>query len=306
MNKFTLCVAFLFGTILYCQAQRDNETPYQVKQFTVSGKTAVKAETVGGNISVTGQQGNDARVEMYVRGSSSNSRLSEDEIRERLENFDITISQEGNTIVASAKPKRNINWNNKGISVSFKVYVPRETSTDLNATGGNISLAGLSGKQEAETSGGNISLGEITGDARVETAGGNISIGQYEGKLDVNCSGGNISLDNARGEIKVSTAGGNINVSGVAGSVEAHTSGGNIRAKVTEVEKYLTLSTSGGNITASIPENKGIDLDIRADRISSNLREFKGYLGKEKIEGSINGGGIPVKMRTSGGNISLN
>lgn len=306
MKKIQIAFALLFSVSLAVQAQRDNETPYQVQQFTISGKPNVKAETVGGNISVTGQQSNEARVEMYVRGNSSNTRLSDEEIKERLENFDITVKQEGNTLVASAKPKRNINWNNKGITVSFKVFVPREAATDLNATGGNISLSGLSGKQEVHTTGGNISMGEITGDADVETSGGNISIGQYNGKLKVNCSGGNISLDDARGEIKVHTAGGNITVSGVAGSIEAHTSGGNIKAKVTEVEKYLTLSTSGGNITASIPEKKGIDLDIQADRISSNLKEFKGYLGKEKIEGTINGGGIPVKMRTSGGNISLN
>ncbi len=305
MNKLTLCFALLFSTFIYCHAQGDDETPYQVKQFTVSGKPDVKAETVGGNVSVTGQQGNEARVEMYVRGNSSDDRLSDEEIRERLENFDITIKQEGNTIFASAKPKNNTR-NNKGISISFKMFVPREASTDLEATGGNISVARLSGKQAAQTSGGNISLDEITGDADVETAGGNISIDRYTGKLIANCSGGNISLDDVRGEIKAHTSGGNISVSGVAGSVDAHTSGGNIRARVTEVEKYLTLSTSGGNITASIPENKGLDLDIRADRISSNLREFKGYLDKEKLEGSINGGGIPVKMRTSGGNISLN
>ncbi len=309
MNYMNTYKILIFLVILLmaavCQAQ-DGETPYLTKQFKLSNASTVKVETVGGNIDIVGQSSSEAKVEMYVRGNNSHDELSEEEIKERLENYEVNISQEGNTLNAIVRPKKNINWNNKGLSISFKVYAPKQITTDLETAGGNIALSDLTGKQEVHTSGGNIDVASVTGDSRLETAGGNIGIEDFEGKLTVVCSGGNIDLDNVKGEIMVETAGGNISLAGTAGSVEARTSGGDIRAKITNLEKFLTLSSSGGNITANLPEGKGFDVEIRGDRVYTDFANFKGFLGKEKVEGKVNGGGVPVKMTTSGGNISLN
>ena len=242
---------------------------------------------------------------MYVRSNTWKEKLSLEEIKERLENFDITMNQEGNILRVSAKPK-NSSWNKKSLSISFKLFVPKGVSTRLETQGGNMALTDLTGTQNALTRGGNISQENSTGNASLETAGGNINVSGFDGKLNVTCSGGNIGLDNAKGALMVKTSGGNISINHISGSLDAHTSGGNIRAEVTGLEKYLNLTTSGGNITASIPEDKGLDLDIRADNIDANFKLFKGHLGKEKVQGSVNGGGVPVKMHTSGGNISLN
>jgi hypothetical protein len=301
----TLFLSLFLAASHLCLAQFD-DTPYVVKNFKLGSDAKVKVETVGGNIEITGQSSNEAKVEMYVRGNNSNDDLSESEIKQRLENYDVQINQEGNTVNAIVTQKKSINWNKNGLSISFRLYVPRQVATTLETKGGNIELSGLTGKQEVVTRGGNIDVRKLTGDTRLETAGGNIDIEEFDGKLQVTCSGGNIDLNNAKGEISVKTAGGNITLAGTGGSIEAHTSGGDIRAKITAMEKSLTLSSSGGNITASLPENKGFDVDIRADRVHTNFANFKGSLGKEKVQGTVNGGGIPVRMTTSGGNISLN
>jgi hypothetical protein len=299
-----LLILVTFSTL--CMAQFDG-TPYEVKNFKLSDNGNLKVETVGGNIEITGQSSGEVKVEMYVRGNNSNHDLSDEEIKERLQNFDVQINQQGNTVNAIVTPKKSsINWNREGLSISFKITAPRQIATNLETKGGNIGLSKLTGKQDVHTSGGNIDVNNVSGDIRLETAGGNIGVEAFEGKLQVICSGGNIDLDKAKGEINVKTAGGNITLAGTAGSIEAHTSGGDIRAKITAMEKSLTLSSSGGNITASLPENKGFDVDIRADRVHTNFANFKGSLGKEKVQGTVNGGGIPVRMTTSGGNISLN
>lgn len=295
----------LFLTISGLSLAQQKEEPYQVKNFTTGNNALVNVETVGGNIEIIGQSSNEAKVEMYVRHSNWNDKLSKEELEERLQNYDVNISQEGNTVNAIVTQKKTINWNKNGLSISFKVYVPRQAATDLETKGGNIDLSGLSGKQEALTRGGNIAIRQVTGDTRLETAGGNIGVEAFDGKLNVMCSGGNIDLNDVKGDIDVKTAGGNISLAATAGSVEAHTSGGDIRATITALGKSLTLSTSGGNITANLPENKGFDIDMRGDNIHTNFANFKGHLGKEKVQGTVNGGGIPVKMTTSGGNISL-
>jgi hypothetical protein len=304
-SKITRIVSLFLAISGLSQAQQ-KDTPYQVKNFTAGNNTLVQVETVGGNIEIVGQTSNEAKVEMYVRHGNWNDKLSKEELDERLQNYDVTISQESNTIKAIVTQKKSINWNKNGLSISFKIYVPKQAATDLETKGGNIDLSDLTGKQDAITRGGNIAMRNVSGDTRLETSGGNIGVEAFDGKLTVNCSGGNIDLNDVKGDIDVKTAGGNINLAGTAGSVEAHTSGGDIRAKISSLEKSLTLHTSGGNITANLPEDKGFDVDMRGDNIHTNFANFKGHLGKEKVQGTVNGGGIPIKITTSGGNISLN
>jgi hypothetical protein len=142
----------------------DNDTPYQTKTF--SGNiNAVKAETSGGSLSVEGSAGIEARVEMYVRPNNWNGRgnLSKEEIEERLKDYDINISQEGNTIVATAKRRSNDNDWKRSLSIGFKFYTPRNVTTDLRTSGGSIRLASLNGKQRFRTSGGSLHLSEVEG-----------------------------------------------------------------------------------------------------------------------------------------------
>jgi DUF4097 and DUF4098 domain-containing protein YvlB len=68
----------------------------------------------------------------------------------------------------------------------------------------------------------------------------------------------------------------------------------------------LQLETSGGNISANIPSGLGMDLDLSADHIDTKLQNFTGTSNKERINGQMNGGGIPVRISTYGGSIDLN
>nr|MBA2250794.1 DUF4097 family beta strand repeat protein [Chitinophagaceae bacterium] len=118
-------------------------------------------------------------------------------------------------------------------------------------------------------------------------------------------SGGNVDGEGIHGELVVSTSGGNIDLENMYGSVDAATSGGNIHATVKELGKYLTLSNSSGNIDAQVP-NKGMDLKLSANKIKTEtLNNFIGKKEEGELTGTINGGGIPVKINTGSGKISL-
>lgn len=306
MKRLSTFLALLITCSLSVFAQK-NDTPYQVKQFTLSSGAEVTVETVGGNIEVKGGQNGQAKVEMYVNNPNWKRKLSEEDIKERINNYQVDISQNGNKLSVKVNPKRdNMDWEEEGLNISFKLYVSTQVRTLLEATGGNISLSGVSGQQTVKTTGGNISLDDINGDADVDCTGGNINVDQYTGKLAISCRGGNINIDEASGEFQVETAGGNLHFENISGSVKGETAGGNISANIKELGKYLTLTTSGGNINADFPTNKGLDYDIKADRIHASVENFKGFHDTDRIQGKTNGGGIPVKMSTSGGNIRMN
>ena len=294
------------SSIISLQAQDNDEKPYLTKTFPMTGLTNVKAETSGGNLSVQGQTTGEARIEVYVRSSNWNDKLSDAEIKNRLKDYEITINKDASTLTATARSLNKMwNWKN-GLSISFRIYAPANVTTNLQTSGGNIKLTNLNGRQNAETSGGNISIASLKGVADVETSGGNIEVENFDGTLDAQTSGGNIKLEESKGSLKIGTSGGNIRIARVEGGLQAETSGGNITADIVNLGKFLTLSTSGGNINIKMPMDKGMDLDLSGDKVNISMQNFKGSLKDDRVKGTLNGGGIPVRISTSGGNVRVN
>lgn len=279
--------------------------PYLTKEFTINTPGELEVETAGGSIDVSSHNGNTVKVEMFVRKGGKVISAGDKDAAEALEDFDIEIEKNGNKVIASAK-REGSNWfGNNNVSISFKISVPRQISCDLNTSGGSISLTGVTGEQNVRTSGGSLNLDDIKGDMEAKTSGGSINVSNYAGILDAGTSGGSINLRDAKGSLDLSTSGGSINLNDIQGSLIASTSGGGIKVNLSSLEKQLKLSTSGGSITAIVPSGLGLDLDLKGNRVNTKLSNFDGEVEKDRIIGSINGGGIPVVMSTSGGSVNL-
>jgi hypothetical protein len=299
-----LVLAALISTTLVAFSQQTRK-PYQVKEFKLTGAGQLITKTAGGSIKVTGTGNNQVLVKMYVHpaeGSKKNLEPSQ----EALDHYTFDIRQEGNTIYA-VSARKDKKWDKAtALQVSFEIEVPRQVSTQLHTSGGSISLANVSGKQVAQTSGGSLDFKNIAGDTQARTSGGSIQLAQYSGQLEAHTSGGSIRLDDARGTLKLNTSGGSILLNQVSGDIDAHTSGGNIQAEVQQLGKYLTLQTSGGSVKATIPGGLGLDLDLSGNRVKTSVNNFQGQAKDNQVKGRLNGGGIPVKMSTSGGTTELN
>ena len=280
------------------------QSPSLTKTFSLSSGGNVEVNTAGGGITVEGQSGNQVEVQMFVKKAGKHIASSDDFMDELNEAYEIEIEKRGNTVYASAKRRnKDRNWNN--ISISFHVKAPHRVSASLHTSGGSISVSALEGKTKAFTSGGSINVSEQEGDMELNTSGGTISVTNAQGDINGHTSGGSIQLKNIDGRVEVYTSGGSIGISGKANYVKASTSGGSISVNVDEIDEGIYLSTSGGSISANIPGTKGMDLDLKANRINMEMRNFSGQKDKGKVVGTMNGGGVPVHMRTSGGNIAI-
>jgi hypothetical protein len=281
-----------------------SDDPYRTEVFSVTGHASIASSTSGGNITVSGTSGNEVTVEMYVRQRGRNLLPSDTDLND----FEITIEQDGNAITASARRKSSAGgWfgGSSSQSISFVIHTPVNADTDLRTSGGNVSVASLNGAQKMRTSGGNLSISDISGSTEAGTSGGNISVNNHEGGLNIETSGGNLSIMNQAGEVSARTSGGRINLEGVAGNVSARTSGGSISATITEAGELIDLHTSGGNIDASLPAGTGMTLNVHGSRVSSELDGLKGTVSSGKIEGTIGDGSVEVNIRTSGGSVRL-
>lgn len=327
-------------------AQSEEDKPYVSKTFTNASLSALTVETSGGSIAVTGGESSSGfKVDMYVRANNWNGKkeLSKEEIEERLEDYDILIGTEGNRVVATAKRKSNTSWDNKkGISIGFKVYTPRKTATNLKTSGGSIHISSLIGDQNFTTSGGSIKVNDLagvvrgrtsggsidvsnctkdielstsggsikaialTGNVNLNTSGGSITLNKLDGDIHAHTSGGSVNGGDIKGKLNTGTSGGSVRLANVSGSLKASTSAGSIEVTMSSLGEYLSLSSSAGSVRVTMPLDKGLDLNLKGNKVSIPLKNFDGSAEKDRVNGKMNGGGMPVTLSASAGSVYVN
>src|SRR5436853_3780015 len=161
-------------------------------------------ETSGGGISVACVPASEARIEVYVSPNNNKNDLSKAEIQQRLnELYDLNISVASNKLTATAKSKERIKDWKKALNISFKVFVPKNVSTDLSTSGGSISLTNVSGNQNFSTSGGNLNVDNVSGKVDGRTSGGGIDLENSKDDIELTTSGGSVHARNCEGKLRL-------------------------------------------------------------------------------------------------------
>ncbi|PWU03654.1 MAG: hypothetical protein C5B52_03035 [Bacteroidetes bacterium] len=344
MKKLIILLALVIPATMLRAQDDKGRTPFLTKNLSKENIKNVDVQTSGGSINVSGGTAAESRIEVYVWPNNDGKAMpSKEEIQKRInEDYDLNISVDGGKLTAYAKPKdRNMNWK-KSLSISFKIYVTENASTHLRTSGGSIGIKNLAGTQDFATSGGSLDIQKVSGQINGRTSGGSITVSDSKDNIDIetsggsihaenctgtitmNTSGGSLTLKQLQGNIKATTSGGSINGGEIRGDLEAHTSGGNvdlnalycgletstsggnIDVEIKELGKQVKITNSGGNIDLSMPKNKGVNLRLRGDKIKvESLENFSGRKDDDEIDGTLNGGGIPVTVKAGSGRIRL-
>ena len=281
------------------------------KTFTVKPGGSLKATTEGGDITVQTADAGEVRIvaKEAIRASS------EKEADELLTKLDLTFEQKGDDVTVESKYEKMSAGFHFGswppVQVSFVITVPKSYNLNLHTSGGDIGVASVTGNVRARTSGGDLKFARIDGELDAATSGGDVSLVEGTARAKLTTSGGDIRVERAGGPTEVSTSGGNINLDSVADLIGATTSGGNIHAAITGPIKHDTvLSTSGGQVKVKVVKDAGFELDASTsggdvDASGLTLTIENGGIGKSHLKGSVNGGGPVLKLRSSGGDISI-
>jgi len=143
--------------------------------------------------------------------------------------------------------------------------------------------------------------------------------------VDLHTLNGNLSVEGLHGEVDADTLSGRTELTGISGTVVAHSLNGPIRVVMDRVDpsKLLSFSSLNGSIDVTLPADVKADVkfktmrsDIYSDfgmalggsasmmKDSSGMLKFR--LGfDDNLEGTINGGGVPVSFHTLHGTIYL-
>lgn len=198
-------------------------------------------------------------------------------------------------------------WPFQLLRVDVEVLVPREYSVDAETDGGNIHVSRVMGDTSLRTAGGRIYLEGIGGDVDVSTGGGRIYVEAVDGKVRATSGGGRVQIEEVSGPVEVKSGGGRVHVSDAAGEVRATTGGGRIYTHFVGMPSG-SIETGGGRIEVEIPEEVGVDLTVSTGggriRVDDDL-DFVGQRTPLALEGQINGGGLPLEVRTAGGRVAI-
>jgi DUF4097 and DUF4098 domain-containing protein YvlB len=181
-------------------------------------------------------------------------------------------------------------WNRRGCA-NLEIRLPRDMKLELESVNGRIEISGLRSRVRARSSNGSASICDVVGDIEIMTSNAKVCCSGTCGNLIARSSNGKIEIDAHRG------------------SIDASTSNGLIRASIEELgENGVQLATSNGRIVLELPDEVDADVDIRIDNgiirndrtLDSANRETTG-----RLSGRLGRGGVPIKVRTSNGSISL-
>ena len=235
------------------------------RHFNISPGGELRLDTDVGSVVVVGRDGHGLDVHATVSGS-----------HDFLSHFSITAVQDPQGVHVTGR-MQPLGWLEQWFgsvgrrTVSYTIELPRDYATDIR------------------TSGGSIDVRHLNADTRGRTSGGSITVEDVRGPLHMRTSGGGIRLER------------------IDGSVQAVTSGGSVKAEV-RTNRGVSLATSGGSIALRLAANATGTLNAHTSggRVESTVPlSSVEVASRNELRGAFNGGGEPIRLRTSGGSIHI-
>jgi len=325
MNVSMYTMIAMLITLLSCSGiAQENKTPAITKTFDMNQPGTLNARSSGGGIEVRADDQKEVTVQVFIRKNGRVLSPSDPSVRDILKDFELDIEKNGSVVTATVERKTKFS-SLRNVGISLTILTPREMSCNVSSSGGGLKISHVKGTHDFSSSGGGIKLENITGttkasssgggvhatnqhgDIRLNSSGGGVTLEEAQGNVFAHSSGGGVHLTNVHGDVDAGSSGGGVSVSGEAGYVKARSSGGSVRVNIGNLSRELYLESSGGGIDAIIRngDKLGLDLDLSSGKVNIDLQNFSGKAEKDRVNGTMNSGGIPVYMRASGGSVNV-
>lgn len=262
LTAFTLTVP--------AQASTTLKEPFaQSYPFTAGGTLSLK--NVNGSVTVDAWDKSEARIEAEKEVKAGSAA----EAKKLMAQVKIDVQQSaGGLRVETRLPKQDDGWfswlggHGANVNVRYHLYLPRAAAVTVNNTNGHIQLTGTHGKADLETTNGGLEVAGVEGDLDLETTNGHIK------------------------------------ANGVTGTVQAETTNGGIDLIFARVPSAgdLQAATTNGGVTVKLPRGSALSVDAATSNggIHSDFA-VSGETGKHRVNGTINGGGSRLRIRTTNG-----
>ena len=256
------------------------------RTYPVSGKPTLTLETA------------DAGVEFHPCGDCHEIRIHIELVGRKLSDYRLEEGQSGDEVHFLFKELphlgAHITWHREETRVT--VETPAQLTLQAKTSDGNVTLSGLQGDLSLTTGDGNVDLDHVSGNLRIKSGDGQVKITNADGAIDARTSDGNLSVD------------------GLFHSLALHTSDGSLDVSLregTNLAGASTIQSSDGSVTVRVPRNFAADLNVhtsdgRVDCVLPVTMDHYQSGGEgHELRGKLNGGGTPLTIHTSDGNVKI-
>jgi len=258
-----------------------------------------KSYPVAGKASLTLSTG-DASVELRSCGDCRAVSVRVEWRDRKPTDFVINEFQSGNHVNFEMKEKSHFgfhivtgNWHEPQVTVE----TPSALDLEARTSDGALKVNGVQGALELHTSDGAVDVSDVTGSLRLTASDGAIRIHNVTGTLESRSSDGRAEIDGKFTALQVHAGDGSLDVTVDQGS---------------QLNTSSRIEGSDGSVTVRLPRTLAVDLDVQTSDggIKCDLPlTMNGYdsshTSGHNLRGHLNGGGVPLEIHTSDGNVTI-
>ena len=303
----------------------------------VPAKFDIEFETVGGDVSIKGVEGEISGQTMGgdVDFEGLNGHLAVTTMGGDIFVLDSEVDGKVKTMGGDIEI-RDVKGDLKGSTMGGDVTYRNVTRSDggsveeimISTMGGDLSLDYAGKSIKAKTYGGDIDVARAE-KVNVTTMGGDISIQEAPVGAKVKTMGGDIEIGTVGEYVDAETMGGDITVDEIDGWVKAITMGGDVEVTMTgdpdKGKRNVEIKSMSGDVDLTVPKGLSMEFDIeiqwtkdadRKPKIVSDLdidieetKEWKKKHGQKRKyiygTGKAGGGKHLIKIRTINGDVTI-
>ncbi len=194
----------------------------------------------------------------------------------------------------------------------------------LESRSGDITVRGARGALEATTTSGDLSAVDVAG-GRLRASSGDVTVEGARGPLAIRTTSGDIAVKGASDSLRLEASSGDIHVESAPHGLSAETTSGAIEAPAVGGWALLRSSSGdigfglraplrraeassiNGSVTARLASGPGYTLEARTTNgtIDVSVPLTLSTADRHVVTGKVAGGGAPVTLRTSSGDITI-
>ncbi|MGA7351373.1 MAG: DUF4097 family beta strand repeat-containing protein [Acidobacteriaceae bacterium] len=286
MKRKTALAAAALALLSACTVLAQDADHSWSKSYPVTGKPTLNFETSDASVDFRPCDCHEVRIHIELVG-------------QKMSDYRLEEGQSGDEVHFSFKELPHIGvhitWHREQSRIT--VETPAQLTLEAKTSDGNVTMTGLQGQLGLTSGDGNLTLDHLSGDLHIKSGDGHVTVTDASGAIDARISDGSLSVDGLFHAIALHTSDGRLDVSLRPGT------------KLTEAS---TIQTSDGSVAIHLPTNFAADLNVHSSdghvdcALPLTLDHYQSSGGEgHELHGKLNGGGTPLSIRTSDGNVRI-
>ena len=250
------------------------------KSFPVSNRATLHVTTNDGSVRVSAGDAKQVEIHVDYRGYEEGKTLH------------IDSHQTGDTIEFTAHADVRLpSFQLRELHI--EVRLPKDSDLTVDTGDGDIKATGLAGNINLNSGDGDLIVSAMSGALRLHTGDGGIEGSELDGQCDATSGDGRIKLSGRFDVLKAKSGDGTIEVTA---------------ARESTMGSGWSVQSGDGEVEVALPSDlrATVDASTGDGRVSSDIPiTVSGSLGKSRVQGTLNGGGQSLIIRSGDGSIRL-